>query len=356
MSKLFIKIAVSVVVVIVILASVLMFIFIPRGTADPTPNLWNNGEAFDIADIVEVQKEQGEDFKILVLADIQFDVLHQSKKVIKEELKIMVDNLAPDLIVTVGDNFAGVFNHFGVSAFVEMLDELNVPWATIYGNHERDFGSDLYYIAEQIQKSEHGIFITGPTDIDGVGNYVINVMEEDKIISSLYMMDSNEEVAVEDDNGDVSKYYDNMRDSQVAWYEDNVNGIKKVAGKNVPSILFSHVAQPEFKEATDLYDAGDSAVTYNYGEINEGVCNSKYGYGMFDKMIELGSTKYNFIGHDHTNNLSLTYKGITMSYVNKTGDFSSYSEGNTGGTFITIDGNGNVDHELIFSSKLLLNL
>ena len=35
---------------------------------------------------------------------------------------------------------------------------------------------------------------------------------------------------------------------------------------------------------------------------------------MFETMLELGSTKGMFYGHDHLNNIVLEYKGITLSY------------------------------------------
>ena len=34
----------------------------------------------------------------------------------------------------------------------------------------------------------------------------------------------------------------------------------------------------------------------------------------FDKIVELGSTQGMFFGHDHLNNFSLTYKGVTFTY------------------------------------------
>ena len=35
---------------------------------------------------------------------------------------------------------------------------------------------------------------------------------------------------------------------------------------------------------------------------------------MFDKILELGSTKGVFVGHDHYNTQSVTYKGIQLTY------------------------------------------
>ncbi len=44
------------------------------------------------------------------------------------------------------------------------------------------------------------------------------------------------------------------------------------------------------------------------------VCCSDYPSRLFDRMLELGSTKAVFCGHDHYNNMSLEYKGIRLTY------------------------------------------
>lgn len=153
----------------------------------------------------------------------------------------MVDYVKPDLIVTVGDNFAGIFNHFHVKSFVKMEDEFGSPLVPIYGNHERDFSADLVYLGQQMQKSNLCLFEIGPTNIDSVGNYIINIEEEDRIIAPLIMMGCNAEVFLEDADGNrTGAYYESPRHSQVAWYRDNISSITKYAGRVIPSIL-AHV-------------------------------------------------------------------------------------------------------------------
>lgn len=41
-----------------------------------------------------------------------------------------------------------------------MMDEFGVPWAPIFGNHEYDFHSDLYYLSKQMLKSENIILMS----------------------------------------------------------------------------------------------------------------------------------------------------------------------------------------------------
>ena len=63
---------------------------------------------------------------------------------------------------------------------------------------------------------------------------------------------------------------------------------------------------------------GSSEVTYFFGDNGEKmidkVCCSDSPSSLFDRMVELGSTKAVFCGHDHYNNMSLEYRGIRLTY------------------------------------------
>lgn len=77
--------------------------------------------------------------------------------------------------------------------------------------------------------------------------------------------------------------------------------------KVVPSLAFFHVPMQEYKTA------------YDEGEIITGRRFEKEGCpvvddAMFEKMVELGSTKGCFAGHDHMNNYTAEYQGIRLSY------------------------------------------
>lgn len=339
-------------VIVLFLGIVALYLLCPRTTAKEVDN-WLGEESFDIQSIKTIDKTK-DDFTILAITDIQFDNPFYSKKDVKTAIKNMIDKTNPDLIVTGGDNFAGIFNHFHVKAFTKMMDEFGVPWAPIFGNHEYDFHSDLYYLSKQMMKSENIIFDVGPTNIDGVGNYLINIMDGDSIFYSLVLMDSNAEVFRYDGRGNrLYSYYDGIRPSQIEWYEDNINGLAKSEGRTVDTILFSHTALPQFNDAYYAIKNNTPfdgvSVKYNYGNMVEELGGCRYEYGMYEKMAELGSTKYHFFGHDHSNNTSLNYNGIDMTYIQNTG----HNKGDQiGGTLIKIDSDKNVSHEIIMGNSL----
>jgi hypothetical protein len=88
----------------------------------------------------------------------------------------------------------------------------------------------------------------------------------------------------------------------------------------------------EMRDAYNEYlNAGETDtedVKHQSGKIGE---NAPYVYPsevpeqMFETMLELGSTKAMFFGHDHYNNMVLTYKGFTFSYGYSI-DYFAYSD------------------------------
>ena len=64
-----------------------------------------------------------------------------------------------------------------------------------------------------------------------------------------------------------------------------------------------------------------------YGEQYESVGCSKFNSGMFDAILEKGSTKAVFSGHDHINDWCAIYKGVYLTY-NLPQDYNLYHLGN----------------------------
>ena len=131
----------------------------------------------------------------------------------------------------------------------------------------------------------------------------------------------------------------------MAWYKWNVEGIKNAQSETVPSMIFTHFAPPQMREAVEKLSSLDegSGVYTVKSEYGSGKCAylpscAPVDSGFFDLCRELGSTKHMFFGHDHENNASLTFEDITMTYALKTGVSPkpwNFAE-QTGGTLITL--------------------
>ena len=85
------------------------------------------------------------------------------------------------------------------------------------------------------------------------------------------------------------------------------------------SLMFFHIPIAQYKTAWEAYkengykDTGE--VQVHYGGIGEkgGLFPSLHPDNVFDTLQQVGSTRGTFCGHDHLNNLSVTYKGIRLT-------------------------------------------
>ena len=327
-------------------------------TGEKHVEIWGAEQDFDLSAIQTVDKTR-EDFKILMFTDTQLWAILSDNKACYDEMDALVAQTHPDLIVMPGDNVSAMASRFSLKNLIKHMDSYKIPWAPVYGNHDSEIPTNsLNWQGDCYMDSEYCLFQKGPSNLYGSGNYAINITESGSPVYTIFMMDNGR--YMEYDDGATGEVY--MGYEQIAWYEWNVKGIEAAAGRTVPSMVFSHFAQPEFKEALEKYAVQNEDGSYTVPEeYGFGKCAylpgcAKVNSGFFDKCKELGSTKYLFCGHDHENNASITYEGITMTYGLKTGpspkpwNFAT----ETGGTLITLNGQGaqqNVEIEHIIITE-----
>ena len=66
---------------------------------------------------------------------------------------------------------------------------------------------------------------------------------------------------------------------------------------------------------------------------------------MFNKILEKGATTHVFVGHDHVNDFSVDYKGVTLTYGVKSSRQFYFQEELLGGTVIKISPDAEVSIE-----------
>ena len=175
--------------------------------------------------------------------------------------------------------------------------------------------------------------------------------------------------------------YDYVKEDQIAWYAAKVEAHKaanaavfatlseeqKTAYADLlapKSLMFMHIPLTEVKAAYDEYVGNGRKDTENVkyvegfdGETDEVVYCSRTDVDLFETVLEKGSTKALFYGHDHLNNFVLEYKGIRLSYGYSI-DYLAYSgideQGyHRGCTIITCepDGDATIKHENYYQDK-----
>lgn len=291
------------------------------------------------------------EFKVMHLTDIHIGGGFLSKSVDEKALNAvaaMVTREKPDLVIATGDIAfpvpydAGTFNNrSGAKAFANLMESLGVYWDVTFGNHDAEAYSyfDREAMAEFYSDEDfkYCLFQPGPEDVDGYGNHIIKVKNSKGVITQALVLIDSQDYVNSNIIESIKGNYDNIHANQVEWYEDEILRMnaenEKISKESVPvsSLAFFHIPLVEMDEAWTQFRENGYKDTENFkyiegmiGELGRQVC---CGYGeddLFEKMLELGSTKAMFNGHDHVNNTTFEYKGILFSYGYSV-DYFAYS-------------------------------
>lgn len=290
-----------------------------------------------------LETEWKDDFKILQLCDI-----HLANKDARfrhyDFIDLTIKDADPDMIVLTGDNFTFADKAVAIELF-DWMNSHKIPWALVWGNHDEqcyfsidwvtDYLNNLGYFCKFIDHQDD--------DVYGNSNYAINLMDGKDIKEQIILMDSN--------RYNYGEYwgYDYIKDDQIEWYEDIVKYTKEQnGGEVVPSIAFFHIPLPEFQTAWDEAAEGNREAKLETGTMGEPSSCPQVNTGMFDKMLELGSTKAVCVAHDHINNSRILYKGIYLSYGVNSDNRIYYDEDMMGGLLITIHNDNSLDFDPIY--------
>ena len=288
-----------------------------------------------------------DDLRVMQLTDIHigggFLSYGRDMKAVKSVAK-MVQTEKPDLVVITGDIAypvpypfpgAGTFNNkTGAKIFGNLMDKLGVYWAPSFGNHDTELYSyfDREYIADYYEnhkyledgEKSYCLFQAGEEDINGYGNYVINVKNSQGVITqSIFMMDTGS--YVDGDYLGMEWKYDGIHADQMKWYEETLNTFEaeneKLSAGMPKSMMFFHIPFEEYETAWNEYKENGfedtENVKYYYGEVGEldgMIGKTLHPDETFETLLRVGSTQAVFCGHDHLNNFSIEYKGIRLSY------------------------------------------
>lgn len=247
---------------------------------------------------------------------VQFTDLHWNNgepKDIKTQLlmeRVLIEE-QPDLIVFTGDVIESQRCADPVHSFrnaVAVAEKSGIPWATVFGNHD----CENNVTKDQLMKLqlEHfgSINEAGPPEVDGVGNYVLEVSAASgETAAALYMLDSGSYSELVSVPG-----YDWVRRSQVDWYVEQARLLKqKHGGIPVPALMFFHIPLPEYREVWN----NSTCFGHHYEKVSCPPLNS----GLFAAMVESGGVLGTFCGHDHINDYTGTLHGIRLCYGRASG-------------------------------------
>lgn len=211
----------------------------------------------------------------------------------------ILDDEQPDLVVLSGDQVNGDSSPDVPSALYKIIGLLTkrptpIPWAAIFGNHDDEGKPGLSRAAtmDLMHTLPYSLAEAGPESIDGVGNYVVEVLAPGQSHHSaltLYLLDSHSY------SPDERKFkgYDWIKDNQIKWFKDTAASLKHAHARYTKihlSMAFIHIPIPEYRDA-------DNPI---FGSWREGVTAPGYNSGFKDALVEEHVLAVS-CGHDHVN-------------------------------------------------------
>lgn len=228
-------------------------------------------------------------------------------------MQSIVELEAPDLILFTGDVIQSREAADPMLAFMQAVavaEDAGMPWAAVYGNHDAEVGVTREQLMELQRQSRYCMSRPGPLDIQGVGNYALEVRasRSRRTAAVLYGFDSGSKSRDHD--------WDGVDLTQIGWYmAQSAAFIAGNDGRPLPSLAFMHIPLPEYQELWNY--------TTCYGHNYEGVACSTLNAGLFAAFLKMNDVMGTLAGHNHVNDYWGELHGIRLCYGRSTG-FGGY--------------------------------
>lgn len=268
-------------------------------------------------------------FRLIVFSDLH-GIGNYDRRVFRDMAAIL-DKYQPQLVLINGDTVWGdaAFSAETLRPFLKCINDVcaarNIPWAHVFGNHDREKGflnKDQQSVYEEFS---HNIAKRGPEEVDGTGNYVLPVMSGDgqQVIFSVWGLDSGSDIdkflvqyGYDSDRRQLCYQdpitahsgYDLIRFTQMMWYWQSSCELENYAGRKIPGMMFFHECIPEYNA---LFR--NPAWTKYRGNMRETVGCGPVNSGLLAEIIERGDVKLIVCGHDHINDFEGNILDVKLS-------------------------------------------
>ncbi len=205
----------------------------------------------------------------------------------------------PDLIVLSGDQVNGETAPDAQSAvfkFAHLFIERKIPYATIFGNHDDEGSLSREALMQLTHSLPYSLSEFGPTTIDGVGNYYIEVLARGGSSHSaltLYLLDTH---GYSPDERQF-RGYDWIKKNQIDWFKATSKELKHSPSHTAYThhhmdMTFIHIPLPEYRLIDDM--------VASTGSQPENPTAPGFNSGFKDALVEEGILAVS-CGHDHVN-------------------------------------------------------
>jgi len=189
----------------------------------------------------------------------------------------------PDLVVLSGDQVNGDTAPDAQTAifkYAHLLIKHKIPYVSIFGNHDDEDTMSRAAQMDLIETLPYSLSQAGPENIDGVGNYYVEVLARGGSGHSaltVYLLDSHSYSP----NERKFPGYDWVKPNQVDWFRTTAQGLKKQHKEYTHvhmDVAFIHIPLPEYR---------DINLTF-VGEWKEAPTAPTFNSGFRDALVEEG--------------------------------------------------------------------
>lgn len=269
-------------------------------------------------------------FNIGQLTDLHFKSLpfNDEDKKTEEDLKKVLSLDYLDLIVITGDLIDSRNTKDPLKTYrylINLFNKYEKYVILIPGNHDTEKGISRMDLINENKKLDRIIKKDNYKILEDRENYTVDILDNDnKAINTLYIMDSGSY------NFTSLSYYAFINFEQIDW-------IRSIKSKTKNNILFMHIPLVEYKKAEE--NTIENGV-FEESEKTGRICSADINTGLFAAIKLYTNINHVFVGHDHNNNFTFTYKDIKLSYGNISG-YGTYGHLKRGFKLITLDKNLN---------------
>lgn len=261
-------------------------------------------------------------------------------------IKDTVTQTRPHLILITGDMVYGEFDDNGgmLRKFSDFMDSLGIPWAPVFGNHDKESGIGLEAIRGIFNSATHCIFDNETSDFeDGDSNFAIKAYQQDRLIETVYMLDTK---GCTKATAEALRRPAGITEGQCRFIERIAKEAERETGAVVPAIAAYHIPTREFYDAFEEkgYPVTEGIVI----GVDVPACDGDFG-AFFEKGAKPAPSPENFAerlrtcgvravfaGHEHLSCTSVVWRGIRWTLGLKCGTYDYHLNGALGGTLIEI--------------------
>lgn len=164
--------------------------------------------------------------------------------------------------------------------FAELFTKRRIPFATIFGNHDDEGSLSRQAMMSLIESLPYSLAESGPTEVDGVGNYAIEVLARGSSHHSaltIYFLDTHSY------SPDERQFrgYDWLKPAQIDWFKKTASERKKIHQEYTHihlDMAFIHIPLPEYAEVKNS----------RIGSWREGVTAPGFNSHFKDALVEQG--------------------------------------------------------------------